>query len=78
MKRKGLDKFPRFQISYKYYHWYSYFLISLMCYICIYLFYFFSTILGLTNPTPLNRNLALEICKEKNTKSFICSLAFNF
>jgi hypothetical protein len=24
-------------------------------------------ILGLTNPTPLNRNLVLEICKERDT-----------
>jgi hypothetical protein len=27
--------------------------------------YIFLPILGLTNPTPLNRNLVLEICKER-------------
>jgi hypothetical protein len=26
---------------------------------------FFLPILGLTNPTPLNRNLVLEICKKE-------------
>ena len=34
--------------------------------------------LGITNPTPLNRNLVLEICKDRDVKSFIYSLAFNF
>jgi hypothetical protein len=34
--------------------------------------------LGTTNPTPLNRNLVLEICKDMDVKSFIYSLAFNF
>jgi hypothetical protein len=34
--------------------------------------------LGVTNPTPLNRNLVLEICKKRDVKNFIYSLAFNF
>jgi hypothetical protein len=29
-------------------------------------------LLGLTNPTPLNRNLVLEICKKKDVYSY-CS-----
>jgi hypothetical protein len=33
---------------------------------------------GVTNSTPLNRNLVLEISKERDVKSFIYSLAFNF
>jgi hypothetical protein len=32
----------------------------------IYLFYFLLPILGFPNPTPLNRNLVLEICKKKD------------
>jgi hypothetical protein len=34
--------------------------------------------LGITNPTPLNKNLVLEICRKRDVKSFIYSLAFNF
>jgi hypothetical protein len=34
-------------------------------------------ILGVTNPTPLNRNLVLEICKKGDT-SLSCSLDFIF
>jgi hypothetical protein len=37
----------------------------LFTYICI---FFLLPILGLTNPTPLNRNLVLEICKKKGYK----------
>jgi hypothetical protein len=29
------------------------------------------TILGITNPTPLNRNLVLEICKDRDVKNLI-------
>jgi hypothetical protein len=28
-------------------------------------------ILRFTNPTPLNRNLVLEICKERNTEGVV-------
>jgi hypothetical protein len=38
-------------------------------FICLpnsYTFYFFQY-LGITNPTPLNRNLVLEICKKRDT-----------
>jgi len=36
--------------------------------------------LGITNPTPLNRNLVLEICKKRDIESqmFGCSLASSF
>ena len=34
-------------------------------YLFVYLYFFIIHILGLTNPTPLNRNLVLEICKER-------------
>jgi hypothetical protein len=34
------------------------------------------TILSITNPTPLTKNLVLEICKKTDVKSFIFSLAF--
>jgi hypothetical protein len=34
--------------------------------------------LGITNPTLLNRNLVLEICKDGDVKSSIYNLAFNF
>jgi hypothetical protein len=40
-------------------------LISLFNYFMIYIFFFLLPLLGLTNPTPLNRNLVLEICKER-------------
>jgi hypothetical protein len=33
--------------------------------------------LGVTNPTPLNRNLVLEICKERNTKGLACNSTFS-
>ena len=32
---------------------------------------------GVTNPTPLNKNLALEICKRRDTTSLACSLDFS-
>jgi hypothetical protein len=46
----------------------------------IYLFeyYFLYKIFGLYRSYPLNRNLVLEICKDKDVKSFIYNLAFNF
>jgi uncharacterized membrane protein (DUF106 family) len=36
-----------------------------ICFIIIIIYFFLIQILGLTNPTPLNRNLVLEICKER-------------
>ena len=35
---------------------------------------------GVTNPTPLNKNLVLEICKKRDIESqmFGCSLASSF
>jgi hypothetical protein len=44
-------------------------LISLFYYFMIY--NFFLLILGLTNPTPLNRNLILEICKKRDVLSLV-------
>ena len=43
----------------------------------IYSFYYFFLIpiLGFTNPTPLNRNLVLEICKKRDTKELVCNSA---
>jgi hypothetical protein len=41
-----------------------YILISLLFY-DIYIYVFLLPILGLTNPTPLNRNFVLEICMER-------------
>jgi hypothetical protein len=35
-------------------------------------------ILGVTNSTPLKNNLVLEICKDRDVKSSIYNLAFNF
>ena len=32
---------------------------------------------GVTNPTPLKKNLALEICKRRDTTSLACSLDFS-
>ena len=43
----------------------------------IYSFFFLIPILGFTNPTPLNRNLVLEICKERNTKRLACNSTFS-
>jgi hypothetical protein len=33
---------------------------------------------GITNPTPLNRNLVLEVCKKEVAISLVCSLCFSF
>jgi hypothetical protein len=33
--------------------------------ISLFIILFFSTSFGFTNPTPINRNLVLEICKER-------------
>jgi hypothetical protein len=59
-------------------------------YMVIYLFYYFIwiiiyfiiiyiflPILGFTNPTPLNRNLVLEISKKRDTKGLVCNSAFS-
>ena len=35
-------------------------------FIYLFYYYFFIQILGLTNPTPLKRNLVPEICKKKD------------
>jgi hypothetical protein len=32
--------------------------------------------LGVTNSTPLNRNLAPEICKKRDTEGLVCSSVF--
>ena len=32
--------------------------------------------LGVTNPTPLNRNLVLEICKKRDTEELVCDSTF--
>jgi hypothetical protein len=37
-----------------------------------------NTLLGITNPTPLNRNLVLEICKKEVAISLVCNLCFSF
>ena len=34
--------------------------------------------LDITNPTPLNRNLVLEICKKRDIGRVVCNLAFSF
>jgi hypothetical protein len=33
--------------------------------------------LGVTNPTPLNRNLVLEICKKRDTEGLVCNSTFS-
>jgi hypothetical protein len=33
--------------------------------------------LGFTNPTPLNRNLVLEICKKRDIEGLVCNSAFS-
>ena len=53
-------------------------LISLFYYFTIIIIIILLPILGFTNPTPLNRNLVPEICKDRDVKSFIYSLTFNF
>ena len=47
--------------------------------IFIYLYPYFSLIqiLGSTNPTPFNRNLALEICKKRDTEGLVCDSTFS-
>jgi hypothetical protein len=47
--------------------------------IFIYLYPYFSLIqiLGSTNPTPLNRNLTLEICKKRDIEGLVCNSAFS-
>jgi hypothetical protein len=47
-------------------------------YLFIFIIFFLIPILGFTNPTPFNRNLVLEICKDRDVKSSIYNLAFNF
>jgi hypothetical protein len=42
------------------------------------LLFFFLPILGLYTSYPLKINLVLEICKDRDVKSFIYRLAFNF
>jgi hypothetical protein len=42
-----------------------------------YYYYFSDKNLGFTNPTPLNRNLILKICKERGTEGLVCNSAFN-
>jgi hypothetical protein len=37
----------------------------------LFILLFFLPILGFTNPTPLNRNLALEICKKRDTMGMV-------
>jgi hypothetical protein len=46
-------------------------------YLFILLLSFFIPILGFTNPTPLNRNLVLEICKKRDTERLICNSTFS-
>jgi hypothetical protein len=36
-----------------------------------------NVILSVTNPTPLNRNLVLEICKKRDTKGLVRNSAFS-
>jgi hypothetical protein len=43
-----------------------------------FLFLNFSYKVDITNPTPLKNNLVPEICKDRDVKSFIYSLTFNF
>jgi hypothetical protein len=47
-----------------------YLFIYLVNYLFFYL-YFVTQILGFTNPTPLNRNLVLEICKKKDAEGLV-------
>ena len=42
------------------------------------MYFYNSKYLGITNPTPLNRNLVLEICKKEDTTSLACSLDLRF
>jgi hypothetical protein len=50
----------------------------IIIFIYLYHYYiFFIQILGFTNPTPLNRNLVLEICKKWDTKGLVCNSAFS-
>jgi hypothetical protein len=51
--------------------------IYLFIYFIIIVIFFLLPILGFTNPTPLNRNLVLEICKKRDTEGLVCNLAFN-
>ena len=52
----------------------------IILYLLIYfiIIFFFFTSFGPYKSYPLNRNLVLEICKDRDVKSFIYSLAFNF
>jgi hypothetical protein len=47
--------------------------------IVISLFYYIFSLpnLGFTNPTPLNRNLVLEISKKRDTYGLVCNSAFS-
>jgi hypothetical protein len=36
-----------------------------------------NVILSVTNPTPLNRNLVLEICKKRDTEGLVLNSAFS-
>jgi hypothetical protein len=51
----------------------------LFIYLVIFLFFPVTQILGFTNPTPLKRNLILEISKKRDIEGFVCMwlLVFN-
>jgi hypothetical protein len=46
----------------------------LYTYLFIFIIFTLYKFYGFTNPTPLNRNLVPEICKDRDVKSFIYSL----
>jgi hypothetical protein len=43
---------------------------------CLFILSFFIHILGLYKSYPLNRNLVLEICKERNTEGLVYNSVF--
>jgi hypothetical protein len=43
----------------------------------LFIYSFFIPILVFTNPTPLNKNLVLEICEKRDTEGLVCNLAFS-
>ena len=50
---------------------------TLLSMLLVLYFIFFLPILGFTNPTPLNRNLVLEISKKRDTYGLVCNSAFS-
>jgi hypothetical protein len=48
-----------------------------LIYLSIHFILFLIQVLGFTNPTPLNKNLVLEICKKRDIEGLVCNSAFS-